>query len=113
MLATSENIVAFFASKVTFTSVVGDKLFPVFAHVETIKPFAIYRIGEQVGQSKDADKSVVTLSLYFGPSEYIECITFADTCKALIKQEYEWLSSDVTFIEDDQSMVANINFEIT
>lgn len=114
MKAISDSIFSFFQSTTDFTGTIGTKLYPLVAKEGTEKPFAVYTIQEEIGETKDfGDRVTITLSLYFEPDKYATCTAFADTCKDIIKNSttFMWLGSAVGFVEDDQSIVANINFE--
>ena len=113
MKAESEAIVAFLDSQADFTSEMGDRVFPLVAGETTEYPFATYRIVTSEGQSKDGDKATVVLSLWYEEDNYTECVTFSDVMELLIKEKYDWFSTDIDFVEKNQSFVANINFEIT
>lgn len=113
MKAESEAIVSFLDSQTSFTSEMSDRVFPLVAGETTEYPFATYRIITSEGQSKDGDKALVVLSLWYEEDNYTECVAFSDVVESLIKQNFDWLSTDVDYIEKNQSFVANINFEIT
>lgn len=113
MKAEGKRLKDFLEAQSGFTTIMGTKLYPLVANEGTAFPFAIYKIITSEGETKDADKATVQLSLWFASDKYTECVTACDTVEALIKQQFNWVSSDVDFIQEDQSFVANINFEIT
>lgn len=113
MKAEGKRLKDFLESKTAFTSIMGTRLYPLVANEDTPFPFATYRILTTEGETKDADKAIVALSLWFADDKYTECVTACDAVEALIKNEYNWIGSDVDFVPEDQSFVANINFEIT
>lgn len=111
MKTVSDEIYAFFTNLVSFTGTVGTRLFPLVANKDVSFPFAIYSIVQQEGQTKDADRFAVNLSVYFGEDQYTECVTFADTVKGIIDASaYDWQRTEVNFIEEDQSYTATISF---
>lgn len=113
MKAEGKRLKDFLESKTAFTSIMSTRLYPLVANEGTPFPFATYRILTTEGDTKDADKAIVALSLWYAADKYTECVTGCDAIEALIKQEFNWISSDVDFITEDQSFVANINFELT
>lgn len=113
MKAQSEKVYSFLTTQTGFTTALGTKLYPLVANEGTPFPFSTYRIITTEGETKDADKAIVTLSIFYSPDQYTECITTCDTVEELIKNRFNWVSSDVDFIQEDQSFVASINFEIT
>jgi hypothetical protein len=111
MKAVSDEIFTFFTTKPSFTDVVANRLFPLVARKETTFPFAIYRIVQQEGQTKDADRFAITVSVYFDEDQYTECVTFADTVKDIVdNSRYDWQQTDVEFVEENQSYMAEISF---
>lgn len=114
MKAVSDSIYSFFQSETDFTDTVGTRLYPLVAKEGTTKPFAIYTLIEETAETKDfGDKVNVSLSVYFDPDKYATCTAFADTCKEIIKDstDFMWLGSSVGYVDEDRSIVANINFE--
>lgn len=113
MLAQSEEIFQFLQSQSAFTNVIGSRLYPVVAKENVTYPFCIYSLREESPFSKDSNKCIVTLSVYYAPEKYKDCATFTDTCKTIIETNgYIWLSSEIGFVEEDQSIASNINFEL-
>jgi hypothetical protein len=109
----SDKVYNYFTGITSFSSELGTKLYPLVAKEKEEYPFAVYRIITSEGETKDADKATVTLSMFYDTNQYTECVTFSDTVENLVKNRFNWISTDVDFIEEDQSFVANINFEIT
>lgn len=112
MLEVSEEIYSFFQGQTAFTDEMGVKLFPVVAKEQTTYPFAIYTISEEEGVTKDGSRFNVNLSLYYQADKYTGCAAFTDTCKQIIEQQYIWLSSEIGFSEQDQSIASSITFQI-
>lgn len=114
MKEVSDYIFTFFQSVTAFTDVVSDRLYPVAANPETSYPFTVYTINQQQGYTKDMSQFQVTLSCYFKENEYTRCVEFADAITATIKDEkdLDWQGNAVGFIEENQSFVANITFNI-
>lgn len=111
MKAVSDEIFNFFTTKASFTDIVASRLFPLVARKDATFPFAIYRIVQQEGQTKDADRYAITVNVYFEEDQYTECVTFADTVKTLIDASaYDWQQTEVDFVEEDQSFMASISF---
>lgn len=104
----------FFTNQSAFTDEVGTKLYPLVAREDSQYPFVIYTIGNPEAFTKEASNYPITLNLYYQPANYTECVTFAETVKTLVDVNTNWNLSDtsIDFIEDDQSIVATINFEI-
>ena len=111
MKEVSDEIYAFFTNQVNFTGTVGTRLFPLVANKDVDFPFAIYTIVQQEGQTKDADRFTINVSVYFGEDQYTECATFADTVKSIVDASpYDWQQTEMAFIEEDQSYTATISF---
>lgn len=110
MLELSDEIVAFLLAQTAFTSIMGERLSPVVSAVDETYPFANYIVREQEGFSKDADSSGATLLFYFEQNGYRKCVAFLDQMKPIIKEKYDWLNSEIEFVESDQSFVGIINF---
>jgi hypothetical protein len=110
MLELSDEITAFLLSQTVFTTVMNDRLSPIVSSSDEIYPFANYIVREQSGQSKDGDASAATLLFYFEQNSYRKCVEFLDQMKPIIKENYDWLNSEVEFVEVDQSFVGIINF---
>lgn len=107
----SQDIYSFLTGQSAFTDVVANRLFPLVAYKDVTFPFAVYRIAQQEGETKDADRFNVAVSVYFKENQYTECVRFADTVKNIIESSpYNWQESSVDFVEEDQSMVAEITF---
>lgn len=114
MKEVSEYIYQFFTSVTAFTNVMQTKFYPVVADVETPFPFAIYGLAQQTGISKDTNNFVIVLSGYFEQNQYEDCVMFSDAITDVVKatSRLDWQNSEVNFIEENQSFVANITFNI-
>lgn len=114
MQAEGNAIFSYFTSQTGFTDVVGSKLYPLVAKEDVERPFAVYTITEDVGETKDADKVTVSLSVYFDSDNYLTAAGFADTIKSIIKanRDYSWISSNPGVIEDDRSVFIDTTFEL-
>lgn len=110
MLELSDEITEFLLNETVFTTVMGNRLAPVVSSADETYPFANYVITEQSGQSVDGDSYAVNLLFYFEQNSYRKCVTFLDQMKPIIKEKYDWLNSQVEFVEVDQSFVGIINF---
>ena len=112
MLKTSEELIAFLATQIVFTSVMGVKLYPIVAPEGTNFPFATYRISDQRPLSRDGDTMTVDLFFWFGPNKYKECVGFTDLMKIVIgeNENYEWQSSNPDFSDEGFGYVGIINF---
>lgn len=112
MLKISENLIAFLATQIVFTSIMSAKIYPIVAPEGTDFPFATYRISEQRPLSRDGDAAVVELFFWFGPNKYKECVGFTDLMKTVIneKEDYEWQSSSPDFSDEGFGYVGIINF---
>lgn len=110
MLELSDEITTFLLSQTVFTDVMADRLSPIVSSADEVYPFANYNIKEESGQSKDGDQASVTLLFYFEQNNYRNCVEFLDQMKPIIKQNYDWLNSEIEFVEGDQSFVGIINF---
>ncbi len=110
MLELSDEITAFLLSQTVFTDVMGDRLSPIVSSADEVYPFANYIVKEESGQSKDGDSATATLLFYFEQNNYRNCVEFLDQMKPIIKENYDWLNSEIEFVEGDQSFVGIINF---
>jgi len=112
MFEISESLYIFLMAQTEFTAVMGAKLSPIVALTETVFPFATYKIQEQNANSFDGTAADIQLFFWHGPKEYKKCAQFTDAMKAVIdsKENYQWQSSAVDFIEENQSFVGIINF---
>lgn len=110
MLELSDEITAFLLSQTVFTNLMGDRLSPIVSSADEVYPFANYVVREQSGQSKDGDSLGASLMFYFEQNSYRKCVEFLDQMKPIIKENYDWLNSEIEFIEQDQSFVGIINF---
>jgi predicted RNA-binding protein len=110
MLELSDEIVNLLLNESVFTAVMDDRLSPLVSSVEEVYPFANYVIREENGQSLDGDVYNVALLFYFEQNSYRKCVAFLDQMKPIIKEKYDWLNSEVEFVEVDQSFVGIINF---
>lgn len=113
MQAEGNAIFTYFTSQSGFTDVVGSRLYPMVAKEDVERPFAVYTITEDRGESKDADQVTVNLSIYFSPDNYLTAAGFADTVKSIIKanRDYNWVSSNPGVIDEDRSVFIDITFE--
>lgn len=111
MLELSEQIVAYLLSQLSFTEIMGERIFPIMALEGTQTPFTTYRINEKSPITKDGDQSSISLFFWFGSNEYKKMVVFTDLMEAIIKEkgEYEWVSSSPDFIEENFSYVGIIN----
>jgi predicted acetyltransferase len=110
MLELSDEITAFLLNQTVFTAVMNDRLSPIVSSVDEVYPFANYIVKEQTGQSKDGDASSATLMFYFEQNGYRKCVEFLDQMKPIVKENYDWINSEIQFVEEDQSFVGIINF---
>lgn len=112
MLKISEELTAYLATQVVFTSIMGSNLFPIVAPEATPFPFATYRISEQIALSRDGTAATVELFFWFGPNKYRECIGFTDLMKTVIEEKgnYNWQSANPDFSEEGFGYVGIINF---
>jgi len=117
MLAASSEIFTFLSANSTFTTMMNDadgstKLFPIVADDSIQFPFSTYRIGSQVGQTKDIKNISVVIYFWFKQNEYSKCVTFTDAMETIIEEEYDWVSSSIEFLQENQSFAGIINFNI-
>ncbi len=112
MKEVSQLIVAFFNSQAAFTNIFSNRFYAMAAPGSVTWPFAIFRIYEEAGASKDGDSYQVTLSLHFKPEKYSECLDACDVMKPIIKKEFHWLSSEPEINEEDLSYMGIINFKL-
>ena len=110
MLELSDEITTFLLAQTVFTAVMGNRLSPIVSSAEEVYPFANYVIKEEAGQSKDGDSASAALLFYFEQNSYRKCVAFMDQMKPIIKENYDWLNSEIEFVESDQSFVGIINF---
>lgn len=112
MFQISESLYTFLMAQTSFTAVMGAKLSPIIAGPETTFPFATYKIEEQTATSFDGTGAELQLYLWYGPKEYKKCAQFTDAIKAIIdnSENYNWQTSSIDFIEENQSFVGIINF---
>lgn len=110
MLEVSDELVEFLLGENVFRSVMDDRLSPVVSSVDEVYPFANYIVRDQSGQSKDGDMYSLTLLFYFEQNSYRKCAEFLDQMKLIVKENYDWLNSEIEFVESDQSFVGVINF---
>jgi hypothetical protein len=104
----------YFTTLSVFTDVMDLRFYPVIANQETPKPLAIYNVTQQMGITKDCDKFTVTVSGYFDPNDYDEAADFSDVITEIVKSDskFNWIDSEISFIQEDLSFAANISFEI-
>jgi hypothetical protein len=114
MLEISEELVAFLESQSAFTEIMGTALFPIAVVEGQGFPFTTYRIIEKAPLSKDGKSASMQLSFYFGPNEYKRAASFTDVVQTIIesKENYEWETKTVDFLDDAFSFVGIINFKI-
>lgn len=112
MLKISEDLIAFLATQVVFTSIMGTKIYPIVAPEKTPFPFTTYRIVSSGPLSCDGKTRAVELYFWFGPNKYKECIGFTDLMELIIEENYEWQSSSPDFSDEDFGYVGIINFNI-
>lgn len=110
----STIIYSFFTNLSAFTTEMSTRIYPLVSREETAFPYAIYTIGNPEQFTKEAKTYPVTLNLYYEKANYTECVTFHNTTQGLIDNNTTWnlADSSIDFIEDNQSIVATINFEI-
>lgn len=110
----SALLYTFFTNQTGFTNEVSTRIYPLVAREETAFPFVIYTIGSAEPLTKEAYTYPVTLNLYYEKSKYTECVTFQKTVQNLIETNTTWSMAEgaIDFVEEDQSIVATINFEI-
>lgn len=111
----SNEIFTFLSANSTFSLMMNDtlgltKLFPIVADDSVTFPFSTYRIGSKIGQSKDFKNISVQLYFWFKPNEYQKCVAFTDAMETIIEEEYDWTSSSIEFLEENQSFAGIINF---
>jgi len=101
-----------------FTAVlgVGDacKLFPMVADEGTAEPYAIYRIDEMPGGTKDGAQSYnVFVGLAFGPKGYLKALSLKNVVKAALDAtDLTYVICDTNFDEDSQRIISFINYEV-
>lgn len=108
----SEEIYTFLNAQTAFTSVMGNKIFPVVASEKSVLPLTTYRISQRQGQTKDADGYTITLSFWFSVEKYDDCVEFLDTMTGIFKNSnYKWISSEPDFNEESYTYNGIINLE--
>jgi hypothetical protein len=114
MKAISEQIYEYFTNETSFTDIVSTNLFPVVADKEAVYPFAVYTITQQEGITKDMDEYNIILRTFFEDNAYDNCAAFSESLTATVRNEssFDWQSSEIGFIEENQSFVAIVNFKI-
>lgn len=110
MYELSVELVQYLLGLTEFTSVMGDRLAPFVSDEEEVYPFTNYLVKDEPGFSKDEDALSGTLLFYFTKESYLKLVQFLDVMKPFIKEKYDWLGSDIEFVESDQSFVGIINF---
>lgn len=97
-----------------FTSVMGQRFFPLFGKEDTEYPFSVYNIGETAYQSKDFRMFPVLISLCYQPENYTEAIEFSDVVKEIVEGMPNTVFLDTTqsFDQDNQTIIININIQI-
>ena len=110
MLEISEEITAFLLAQSEFTTVMGDRVFPLVANEGTAYPFTTYALSEEP-ISNDGDEFTITLFLYFDKANYLKCAAFITQLKNIIKENYDWLSSNIELLEESLGFVGIINFK--
>ncbi|MCG9792484.1 hypothetical protein [Flavobacterium algicola] len=110
MFELAQELITFLLSKTEFTEVMSDRLTPIVSSETSPYPFANYMVKDDPGFTKDADAQSGSLFFYFEKEGYMKCAQFLDVMKPIIKEKYEWLGSDIEFVESDQSFVGIINF---
>jgi hypothetical protein len=110
MYELSIELVEYLLAKTEFTSVMDNRLTPFVSSEDEVYPFANYVVKEDPGFSKDEDALSGALLFYFEKGSYLKLVQFLDVMKPIIKEKYDWLGSDIEFVEDDQSFVGIINF---
>jgi len=102
-----------------FTAVLGAgdacKLFPMVADEGTPEPYAIYRIDEMPGGTKDGAQSFsVSVGLAFGPKGYMQALSLKNVVKeALDNTLLTYVICDTDFDPETQRIISFINYEIT
>lgn len=110
MKEAGKQLFEFLTALPDFTSVMQTRLFPLIAEGDTAFPFSIYSV-RAMPMSQDADDYEYTLSVFFKPNEYDECVDFCDAIKTLIEQKYQWIASETEVSEEDYSFIGIINFK--
>ena len=90
----------------------AERIYPVAANEETLFPFAVYTIEQREFESKDSDLFVVTLSTFFEYNQYESCAEFTDAMTVIIKDKWDWVASEIGFVQENQSFTGNITFNI-
>jgi len=108
----SEEIYTFLNAQSAFTTVMGNKIFPVVASESTVLPLTTYRIVQGRGQTKDADGYTIELAFWFSVEKYDQCMEFLDTMTEIFKNSnYKWVSSEPDFNEESYTYNGIINLE--
>lgn len=111
MFQFSEFIFSFFTSSSTFTSLMGQRMYPVIAPEDVQFPFATYSLEGVEAESKDADLFRTTLFFWFQENQYNEALQFTDEMIELVRgsQNLEVESFSVQYLEENNSYAGVIN----
>lgn len=113
MYELSVELVEYLSGLTQFTSVMGERLAPFVSDENEVYPFTNYLVKDEPGFSKDESQLSGTLLFYFEKESYLKLVQFLDAMKPFIEEKYDWLGSDIEFVESDQSFVGIINFNKT
>lgn len=103
-----QELFDYLTNRTEFSSVMGDKLFPIVALEGNDFPLSTYRITLEPF-SKDADKASFTLAFCF--NKWIDCVDFTDAMVPVLGEKYDVLSSTVDWNEEFRVYIGIINIE--
>lgn len=108
----SERLFQWLTNQDKFSLVMANRLYPVVALGDVPFPFSVYQIRE-TALSKEGDEHNFLLTCYFNPNQALEAMTFNDGITELIKEsdQYEFIMSDIDYLDKNQSIVLTINFK--
>lgn len=110
MKEAGKELVAYLKSKVEFTEAMASRIYPLIAPSDVDFPFSIYGM-YRAPISKDGDEITFTLTVYFKPDKYDDCVDFMDKIKPIISEQYDFQDDTIEVLEDGFEYMGTITFK--
>lgn len=110
MKEAGKQLVLYLNSETLFTETMASRVYPLIAPSDVDFPFAIYSM-YRAPISIDGDGITFTLTVYFKPDKYDDCVDFMDKIKPVISEKYDFQDDTIEVLEDNFEYIGTITFK--
>lgn len=113
MIEISEQVVSLLKSDPQLTAVVENRIFPMVGNEGVKFPFAIYNIGDEQIETKDAYSYPVNVFVWFEVNQKTEATEMRAILKqVIIESDFDFINTATGMHDDTGHVYAELNFKI-